>query len=61
MNSIVKTKYGYKVYPKTAFSFDDIYVDMNKMSFLGLRKHPNLFKTMVLEGDTELLPGGQHL
>ena len=55
----VSTKEGFRIYPKDRFGFHSTYVDMTRMSFLGLRKHPELVLTMTAHGDLDLLPGGQ--
>ena len=57
----VKTSDGIKMYPKSEFSLSGTYVDMNNMSFLGLRDHIDLVTVMASKGDFVYVPGGATL
>ena len=55
---VVNTSDGLKLYQKDRFGFHSIYVDMTSTSIVGLRRHPELVRTMTIHGDLELMPGG---
>lgn len=57
----VNTRGGIKVYPKSNFTFEDTYVDMQSMSFRELRYHKDVLWVMANNGDLEYVPGGETL
>jgi hypothetical protein len=58
---VVNTSDGIKTYPKSDFNLGGTYVDMNSMSFIGLRNHVDLVEAMVTAGDLGYVPGGKTL
>ena len=58
---VVNTRSGIKIYPKSEFSFTDVYVDMRNMPFIELRRHKKLVIVMIEHGDITDLPGGDIL
>ena len=56
---VVNTNDGLKLYQKDRFGFHSTYVDMTNTSIIGLRRHPELVRTMTVHGDLELMPGGR--
>ena len=58
---VVNTRSGIKIYPKSEFTFTDVYVDMRNMPFTELRRHKELVIVMIEHGDIMDLPGGDIL
>ena len=50
----VNTRGGIKVYPKSNFTFEDTYVDMQSMSFRELRYHKDVLWVMANNGDHQI-------
>ncbi len=58
---VVNTHDGLKYYKKKSPGLNGTYVDMKSMSFIGLRNHTAVVKTMQECGDLEYVPGGETL